>query len=250
MPSFADEFSKQSAAYAQFRPTYPDELFQFLSDIAPAHDAAWDVGTGNGQSAIALAKIFGRVHATDASAEQIRHATPAPNIAYAATPAEDSGLPDHSIDLIAAALSAHWFDMARFVPEVRRILKPRGVIAVWGYSFHRSTDAALNEVMREFGEDILRDHWPPQNRILWNGYRDLPFPFETIPHPEFGFSLEWNLEELCGYYTSWSATQKFIAARHYHPLRDIMARLQAAWGPPERRRPLRFDIAMRAGRVA
>jgi SAM-dependent methyltransferase len=247
VPAFADEFSKQSAAYAQFRPTYPEALFEFLSSIAPARDAAWDAG--NGQCAVALAKIFARVHATDASAEQIRHATKLPNITYCATPSEESGLSDQSMDMITAAQAVHWFDMARFVPEVRRILKPRGVLAVWGYSFHRSPVAALNAIMREFGEDILRDYWPSQNRILWDGYVDLPFPFEPIPHPHFSFSVEWNLEELCGYYTSWSATQKFIAAQHYHPLRDVMERLQAAWGPREAKRQLRFDIAMRIGRV-
>jgi hypothetical protein len=126
---------------------------------------------------------------------------------------------------------------------------PRGIIAVWGYSFHTSPDETLNAVMREFGEVILRDFWPPQNRILWNGYVDLPFPFEAIPHPEFGFHVDWNLQELCDYYSSWSATQKFIAANHYHPLRDVFEHLQEAWGPAELKRPLHFDIAMRAGRV-
>jgi SAM-dependent methyltransferase len=248
VPSFSDEFSKQSAVYAQFRPTYPEALYQFLSGIAPGHDAAWDAGTGNGQCAVALARYFARVHATDASAEQIRHATPLPNIRYAAKPAEKSGLANQSIDLITAAQAAHWFDFARFVPEVHRILKPRGVIAVWGYSFHTSPDGALNAIMREFGEVTLRDYWPPQNRLLWNGYADLPFSFESIPHPHFGLTVEWNFEELCGYYTSWSATQKFIAANHYHPLRDILERLRAAWGPGERKQ-LNFDIAMKAGRV-
>ena len=249
MASFADEFSKQSAAYAQFRPTYPEALYQFLSGIAPGHEAAWDAGTGNGQCAVALSRYFACVHASDASAEQIAHATRLPNIRYAVKAAEESGLADHSIDLITAAQAAHWFDFTRFIPEVRRILKPRGVIAVWGYSFHSSPDEALNAVMREFGEVILRDYWPPQNRTLWNGYADLSFPFETIAHPYFALSVEWNLEELCGYYSSWSATQKFIAANHYHPLRDIFARLQAAWGPREHKRSLHFDIAMKAGRV-
>jgi len=250
VPSFPDEFSKQSATYAQFRPTYPLALYEFLSGIAPGHDAAWDAGTGNGQCAAALADYFAWVHATDPSAEQIRHATPRPNIHYAVKAAEESDLSDHSVDLITAAQAAHWFDFPRFIPQVRRILKPGGVIALWGYSFHTSRDAALNAVMHEFGENILGPYWPPQNRFLWNGYADLPFPFEAIPHPDFTLTVAWSLEELCGYYSSWSATQKFIAANHHHPLRDIYERMAAAWGAPERKHPLNFDIHMRVGRVS
>jgi SAM-dependent methyltransferase len=224
-------------------------LYKFLSEIAPSHEAAWDAGTGNGQCAVALARYFATVHASDASAEQVAHARRLPNIRYFVTPAEESGLADQAIDLITAAQAVHWFDSARFFSEARRILKPRGSMAVWGYSFHTSPDAALNAIMREFGQGILRDYWPPQNRLLWNGYADLPFAFEPIAHPDFEMIVEWNLEELCGYYASWSATQKFIAANHYHPLRDIVARLQAAWGPAETKRPLHFDIAMKCGRV-
>jgi SAM-dependent methyltransferase len=247
--SFPDEFSKQSSAYAQFRPTYPAALYQFLSGIVPSHETAWDAGTGNGQCAVALAEYFKVVCATDPSAEQIRHATPRPNIRYGVKPAEESGLADRSIDLITAAQAAHWFDFGRFIPEVRRILKPRGIVAFWGYCFHTSPDTTLNAVMREFGERILRDYSPPQNRLLWNGYADLPFPFESIPHPDFGLTVEWDFAELCGYYASWSATQKFIAANHHHPLRDISDSLESAWGPPQRKHRLSFDIAMRVGRV-
>ena len=250
MSRFPDEFSKQSAVYAQFRPTYPEPLYRFLSGIAPGHEAAWDAGTGNGQSATALANYFTLVHATDPSAEQIRHATPRPNIRYAVSPAEDSSLPDASVDLVTAAQAAHWFDFSRFIPEVCRILKPHGVIALWGYAFHASRDEALDAIMDEFGEIILGDYWPPQNRHLWNGYADLPFPFISIPHPKFTIEVGWNLEELTGYYSSWSATQKFIDANCYHPLRDVYDRLAAAWGHPARKRTLSFDILMKVGRVA
>jgi hypothetical protein len=73
--NFRDHFSVQAADYAKFRPHYPTELFDYLSDIAPDNEIAWDRATGNGQAAVALASKFRHVIATDASKKQIRSAT-------------------------------------------------------------------------------------------------------------------------------------------------------------------------------
>jgi tRNA/tmRNA/rRNA uracil-C5-methylase (TrmA/RlmC/RlmD family) len=69
-----DNFSKQAAVYAQFRPQYPDELFQYLLSFVPEKNTAWDCGTGNGQTAKALCKYFTTVIATDISQKQIDNA--------------------------------------------------------------------------------------------------------------------------------------------------------------------------------
>src|SRR6476659_9240028 len=74
--SFKDHFSKQAADYARFRPRYPRELFEYLGGVAPSRALAWDCATGNGQAAVALAEVFERVIATDASEKQIANAQP------------------------------------------------------------------------------------------------------------------------------------------------------------------------------
>jgi tRNA/tmRNA/rRNA uracil-C5-methylase (TrmA/RlmC/RlmD family) len=75
-------FSVHAQAYAETRPSYPDELFEFLNSQCEHHDLVWDRATGNGQAAVSLAKIFKSVIATDGSAEQAEHAQPAENIEY------------------------------------------------------------------------------------------------------------------------------------------------------------------------
>jgi len=72
--TFKDHFSKQAADYAKFRPTYPQELFDYLGSIAPSRQLAWDCATGSGQAAVGLASAFDRVIATDASEKQIANA--------------------------------------------------------------------------------------------------------------------------------------------------------------------------------
>lgn len=47
-------FIKQAKQYADTRPSYPDDLFQFIASKTPHHDLAWDVGTGSGQAAASV----------------------------------------------------------------------------------------------------------------------------------------------------------------------------------------------------
>jgi hypothetical protein len=67
-------FGAEAAQYARLRPRYPDGLFAFLSTTVSSRDAAWDCAMGNGQAATHLAKYFGRVIATEESAEMIARA--------------------------------------------------------------------------------------------------------------------------------------------------------------------------------
>ena len=109
-PNFEDHFSGQSEQYAQYRPRYPNEIYAYLASIAPGSSLAWDCGTGNGQAAIGLAKHFDRVHATDASAEQISRAYPDERVDYRVEPAEHVSLDNSSADLVTVAVAIHWFN--------------------------------------------------------------------------------------------------------------------------------------------
>jgi hypothetical protein len=60
-------FATEAAEYVHLRPTYPDNLFEFLATIVASRNIAWDCATGNGQAATHLARHFGQVIATDES---------------------------------------------------------------------------------------------------------------------------------------------------------------------------------------
>src|SRR5215475_11590766 len=124
---FKDHFSRQAANYAKFRPRYRRELFDYLASIAPGRELAWDCGTGNGQAAVGLASVFDRVIATDASKKQIANAEPHNRVEYHVAPAENSGIPSGTIDLIMVAQALHWFDLDRFYGQAGRVLKPDGI---------------------------------------------------------------------------------------------------------------------------
>lgn len=131
-------------ANASCRPSYSGELFDYLACVAPDHERAWDCGTGNGQAAIALAERFASVEATDASPNQIKMAVPHDRVRYRVASAEESRLASYSVDLAVVAQAVHWFDLDRSTTEVRRVLRPKGVLAVWCYRTPR-TDSVVDD---------------------------------------------------------------------------------------------------------
>ncbi len=144
-------FATEAAQYAHLRPTYPDELFDFLSTTVASREVAWDCATGNGQAATHLARYFERVIATDESAEMIAQAPRDPRIEYRIAEAEDSGIEAHSVDLVTVASAIHWFDLSKFYMEVRRVVKPGRVIAVWTYYtpvFGNDIDAIIKRLAK------------------------------------------------------------------------------------------------------
>jgi ubiquinone/menaquinone biosynthesis C-methylase UbiE len=133
MTAFKDHFSSRAADYAAYRPTYPPELVDYLASVCPTSNLALDCGCGTGQLAVLLADRFKRVIATDASAQQIENTEPRERVTYRVAPAERSGLPDASADLVVAAQAAHWFDQPAFYAEARRVGRPGAILALVTY---------------------------------------------------------------------------------------------------------------------
>jgi len=246
--SFSDHFSVDADGYAKFRPRYPDALFDFLAREAPARDAAWDAGTGNGQAAVGLARWFGHVTATDASAAQIEHATPHPRVSYRVSPAEVSGLESASVDLVAVAQAVHWFNLERFWAEARRVLRPRGTIAIWTYLLFEITPE-IDEIVRRFYGGIVGPYWPPERRLTEQRYQTIEFPFVEFNAPDFMIEQMMTLDDVAGYIRTWSATQAFMKHHHKDPVDALVTELTRAWVPEQERRA-RWPVAMRVGRTS
>src|SRR5947209_15554910 len=104
-----DLFSSQADVYAKYRPTYPQELFDYILRFVKERESVWDCATGNGQAANVLANYFQTVEATDISEAQLKNAVKKENIYYQICPAERTPFADNSFDLITVATAYHWF---------------------------------------------------------------------------------------------------------------------------------------------
>ncbi len=246
--SFADHFSGHADRYRQHRPTYPAELFEFLAAAAPTRQLAWDVGTGSGQAALDLARWFAAVIATDASSEQIAHAPRHPKVRFITAPAERSSLAAGSVDLVTVAQALHWFDRERFYAEVRRVARPGAILAVWCYELQQ-VSAEVDAVVEHFYRQVVGPYWPPERLLIEAGYQTIAFPFEGLPAPPFQMSASWSLSDVLGYLGTWSAVKRYREALGSDPLPALGQALRAVWGAAESRRPVRWPLRLRVGRI-
>ena len=241
-----DHFSHASDDYRRWRPGYPPELFEWLASQSPSTALAWDCATGNGQAAVALAAVFARVIATDASAAQIREAEPCEGIEYRVAPAEDSALGDASVDLVTVAQALHWFDVERFHAEAQRVLKPGGVIAEWGYGL-ALISPEIDIPVLEFSAITVGPYWPPERALVEAAYVDLPFPFERLDAPAFAMQARWDLDRFIAYLGTWSSVTGYRRALGRDPLPALHDDLAPLWGNVERE--IRWPLVLRVGRT-
>ncbi len=240
-----DRFSKHATRYAQFRPTYPPELYEFIYHHVKRFDSVWDAGTGNGQAARDLVKKFKRVYATDISATQIENAYQHERIFYSIANGS-STFSDHSFDLITIAQAAHWFDIKSFSREVIRVSKPDGIIALWGYSL-LTIHPPIDLLLHHFYTEIVGKYWDKERIHIDEHYESLYFPFQQISSPDFTISVLWTLADLEGYLNTWSAVQKFILIENQNPVGNLISQIKMYW--KDERQTVNFPLFLKLGHL-
>lgn len=247
MAAFNDNFSKQASIYAQYRPSYPHELFDYLQSLCPEHEMAWDCGTGNGQSAVHLAEFFKKVYASDPSEAQIENAFPHDQVVYRVEKAEEPSLTNQSVDLITVAQAIHWFEFDQFYESAKRVLKKNGIIAVWAYGIP-SVNPEIDSITKHFHDAVVGPFWQDQNRLITQGYASIPFPFREIEPPLFYIRKRLSLIDFLGHLRSWSATQRFIDQELTNPIEELQLQIAPFWGNPNEIKNVSWELALRVGK--
>lgn len=143
----------------------PDRLFiqlyeAILGDVSLSGSDVLEVGSGRGggSSYIARYRRPRRIVGIDRSEEAValcRKHHRAPNLAYERDDAEALDRPDSSFDVVLNVESSHCYgSMARFVSEVKRVLKPGGIFC-WGDFRNTSDLPKLEKVFAESGLSLI-----------------------------------------------------------------------------------------------
>ena len=210
---------------------------------------AWDCGTGSGQAALGLAPFYSKVYATDPSTTQIANAVRHPAITYVAATAENCGLADHSVNAVTVAQALHWFDLHAFYREVKRVARSQAVLVAWCYGLTR-IDHEIDAIIEHYYNATVGPYWPPERRYIDEQYRTLPFPFaEEYAPDEFNMQLSWNLDAVCAYLATWSATHRFREKRGIDPISALRDELLTCWGAAKQTRSVNWPIYLRIGRI-
>ena len=158
MSSTVERFSNRVANYVKYRPDYPPpvlELFKSKMNLN-ADSIVADIGAGTGISARIFLENGNRVFAVEPNAAMREAAREFlrdfPKLNLIDATAEQTTLPDESIDFVVAAQAFHWFEPEAARLEFKRILRPNGFVAlIWN---ERQLDAT--EFLREYEKFLFR----------------------------------------------------------------------------------------------
>lgn len=118
-------------AYDRGRPTYPREAAVWLTAESPV--SVLELGAGTGKLTEQLVALGHDVHATDPDAAMLTKLRERlPEVRTSQASAEEVPAGDRSYDVVVCAQAFHWFDHAKALPEIARVLKPGGRLSlVW-----------------------------------------------------------------------------------------------------------------------
>jgi SAM-dependent methyltransferase len=216
-PELARSFGAVAREYDRARPGYPDAAIRWLLGETPLTVA--DLGAGTGKLTAALLAAGHRVVAVEPLQEMLELLVRrVPEASLRAGSAEETGLPDGSVDAVVAGAAFHWFDRSRAFAEIGRILRPPGILGLLGNGFDGSADWVIH--LRELlgGARLGHPgHWPdPPELGLW---------FDRIEDREFAHEQTVDRALLVDLALSRSSVASLGEAERA----PLLARIDALW---------------------
>ena len=169
------DWGKTSTDYSVFRPGPPESFYRKLLalDVGLEGQRILDLGTGTGVLARQFAQQGAVVAGIDISGEQIEAAKSLAEaerveVDFRVAPAEEPPFPARSFDVVTASQCWLYFDKARAIPQVKRLLDEAGLLVVASFSWLPRLDsvaAASEKLVLKYNPqwsaaDYVGDHQP------------------------------------------------------------------------------------------
>jgi SAM-dependent methyltransferase len=217
----ARSFELIAGLYERARPGYPQEAIDWVAGKLGLGGASTvlDLGAGTGKLTRALVETGARVIAVepgDAMRAELEHALP--DVEALRGAAEDIPLPDRSVDCVAVGQAFHWFRHDEAMPELHRVLRPGGGLALLWNS--RDPEAPLQQEISA----LISPFVPPDRseRDRWPKPLEESTLFTQIEEAHFKFVQELDADALSARIGSTS----FVAAAPVEARRDLDLRLR------------------------
>jgi SAM-dependent methyltransferase len=210
----ARSFETAAAAYERYRPEYPADAVRWVADRLALHPGAHvlDLGAGTGKLTRSLVALGLDVVAVEPGAAMLAELrTAVPGVESLEGSAEAIPLPDRGVDAVFAGQAFHWFERERALPELRRVLRPRGGLGLlWNWEdARRPLGARLAEML---GHDDGFHHVPPD-----------PSYFEPIGETVFETALSIPADALVG----WIGTTSQLLTAEPEQREQLLRRVRA-----------------------
>ncbi|NJN87675.1 MAG: class I SAM-dependent methyltransferase [Leptolyngbyaceae cyanobacterium SL_7_1] len=201
-------FTNRATDYARYRPDYPGEAIDAMLDGLAPVDALViaDIGAGTGISARQFADRGATVWAVEPNRAMREAAIPHERVEFRAATAEETRLPDRSVDLLICCQSFHWFRPEASLAEFHRVLKPGGRIALmWNdRDLNDAFTCEYSQILRSGSDQSIfdRSDRKSSDALAYNPR------FTNFRRHNFSHRYQVDLERLIGLTLSASYTQK------------------------------------------
>jgi SAM-dependent methyltransferase len=231
----AEGFSRSAEAYERGRPRYPAEAVDLLMARLPAGAQVLDLAAGTGVLTRALIDAGLVVVAVEPVAE-MRAALPASVRALEGT-AEAIPLEPGQMDAVAVGQAFHWFDGDAALPEIHRVLRPDGLLALfWN---RRLTGDPVNVAIDEL-VDPYREDTPTHRSDSWRAAFDRTSLFVPVSEHELPNEQRLDADGMAARVGSTS----FISALDEPERRQVLRRARAIAGEGTVTVPYRTEVQM------
>ena len=218
-PMAAAGFASAAEVYERARPSYPEDAVAWLVErtgLGPGKTVL-DVGAGTGKLTRLLVPSGARVVAVEPIAEM---RALIPDAEAVDGTAEELPFGDGTADVITVAQAFHWFDHDRALPELHRVLRPGGPLAlVWNMR-------DLDDLVQRGVHDLLaplRGETPLQQTGYWREPLERSPLFDAGEIRHFRYEQRFTTDDLCDRVASTS----FVAAMSPAERDSLLARVRA-----------------------
>lgn len=179
------DWSHTAYDYANYRPDPPASFFDRLvtNSIGLSGQTIMDLGTGTGALARQFAIQGATVSASDVAEGQVRAGRKMANaqgldIDFYVAPAKTINVPNNHFDVVTALQCWWYFDHRKAIPEIRRVLKPGGKLAICSFSFLPMEDPIVAA-----SEALVLKYSPSWSGAGWDG--SVPVFGDTMPDASY-----------------------------------------------------------------
>lgn len=189
-------FSTKAEKYAKYRWGYAPEAIEEIFKVAHLSSTSIiaDLGAGTGILTRHFSGKVQKVYAIEPNTEMrqilVNDLGASPEVSVIDGSAENTTLPDKSVDLITVAQAVHWFDPEPTRTEMSRTLKKNGWLAVLRNYGKGELDHAIGQLMtEEYGVDFSNKKNKPKEIPVQFYFENGPFQKSIYP---FQFQQSWE----------------------------------------------------------
>jgi len=215
-------FDRAVDVYEEARPEYPAEAAAWLAErleLQPGRTVL-DLAAGTGKLTRRLVSTGARVVAVEPlPAMRARLIELVPDAVVLEGAAERIPLADGSVDAVTVGQAFHWFRLGEALPELHRVLRPGGALAlVWNLR-EGPLDDVLAEILRP-----LRGETPAHADLRWRDQLEASALFGPIEERDFRWEEDYEPELL----VKRALSVSFVAALPAEQRDEVAARVRGA----------------------